>query len=410
MNEAAGLPALTAAQAAARLGVKPATLYAYVSRGLLDRRRTAAGSVFDPLVVEAFARSRRRTSPAATDASGGHSPGTPLMAIDHDIALLEDDRLYYRGRPADELAETERFETVAWWLWTGSWDPDRRFRPSSVGEPAARRVGRRLPRGMPLRLQLQAQVPVLAATDPLRHDLSPAAVARTGAELIGGCVAALPLLGREPATDASLAEQLWPRLTARPAQAADSQLINTALVLLVDHDLAASTLAARAAASARANPYAVVLCGLGALDSALHGNAGRAAYAIIDRVLAGESAQQAITTSVIDYGTVPGFGHRVYRNADPRHEHLIGRLRAARPDDAAIAAADLLSDAVLARMPTFPNVDFALATLSHTLGLVPDATEVIFALARCAGWLAHALAEYGEPPLRLRPEGRYIGP
>ena len=188
------------------------------------------------------------------------------------------------------------------------------------------------------------------------------------------------------------------------------ELINAALVLLVDHDLAASTLAVRAAASARANPYAVVCCGLGALDSALHGNAGRAAYAMLGRVLAGQSAEQAIAASVIEFGTVPGFGHRVYRSADPRHEHLIQRLRSARPNDAAIAAADRLSAAVVTRMSTFPNVDFALATLSHTLGLVPDATEVIFALARCAGWLAHALAEYGEPPLRLRPEGRYTGP
>jgi citrate synthase len=263
---------------------------------------------------------------------------------------------------------------------------------------------------MPLRLQLQAQVPVLAATDPLRHDLSPAAVARMGAELIGGCVAALPLLGEEPAADSSVADRLWPRLTARPAEAVDSSLLNTALVLLIDHDLAASTLAARAAASARANPYAVVSCGLGALDSALHGNAGRAAYAMIDRVIGGESPEQAISTAVIEYGAVPGFGHRVYRRTDPRHDHLIERLRAAHPVDPVASAAGDLAALVRARMPTFPNIDFALATLSHTLGLVPDATEVIFALARCAGWLAHALAEYGEPPLRLRPEGRYTGP
>ena len=410
MDETAGLPALTAAQAAARLGVKPETLYAYVSRGLLTRRRTPTGSLFDPLAVEAFARSRRPTMRPDAALTSGHSPGSPLMTIDHDIALLEDDRLYYRGRPADELADSAGFETVAWWLWTGDWDPDRRFAASPAGEIATATARPALPPGMSLRLQLQAQVPVLAATDPLRHDLSPAAVSRMGAEVIAGCVAALPLLGPEPATDPSLADRLWPRLSGRSPAPADAQLLNTALVLLVDHDLAASTLAVRAAASARANPYAVVSCGLGALDSALHGNAGRAAYAMIDRVLAGESAEQAISTSVIEYGTVPGFGHRVYRHADPRHDHLLDRLHDAHPDDAAASAADHLASVVRERMPTFPNVDFALATLSHTLGLVPDATEVVFALARCAGWLAHALAEYGEPPLRLRPEGRYTGP
>ena len=143
------LPALTAAQAAARLGVKPATLYAYVSRGLLTRTRTAGGSLFDPLEVEAFARSRRPTSRPAADAADGHSPGTPLMAIDHDIALLEDDRLYFRGRPADELADSAGFETVAWWLWTrdlaarSALPADRRRRgrdPPRSARPADRDV------------------------------------------------------------------------------------------------------------------------------------------------------------------------------------------------------------------------------------------------------------------------------
>ena len=100
------VPDLTAAEAAARLGIKPETLYAYVSRGLLTRRRDGAGSWFDPLDIEEFARRRRpaaRSTPSAR--SGGHPVGTPIMTIEHDIALLEDDRLSFRGRGAAELAD-----------------------------------------------------------------------------------------------------------------------------------------------------------------------------------------------------------------------------------------------------------------------------------------------------------------
>ena len=412
----ARVPDLTAAEAAARLGIKPETLYAYVSRGLLTRRRDQAGSWFDPLDIEEFARRRRPSARSAPSArTGGHPAGTPIMTIEHDIALLEDDQLSFRGRGAADLADSASFETVCWWLWTTAWEPERRFRGSSDGGVAATKVNAALPTSMSLRERMQTLVPVLAATDPLRSDLSAASVARMGTEIIGGVVDALPPRRPEPVGD-RLAGRLWARLSPRPAEndvvPADQAvpLIDSALVLLVDHDLAASTLAARAAASARANPYAVVCCGLGALDSALHGNAGRYAYRMIADRLDGRTATEAVAGAVATYGRVPGFGHRVYRRADPRWELLTERLRRLQPDAPALTAADDVVATVRHRIRIFPNVDLALAVLAHTLGLEPAATELVFAVARCGGWIAHALGEYGEPALRLRPEGRYVGP
>src|SRR6478735_9431889 len=114
INIMSDLPRLTAAEAAARLGVKPESLYAYVSRGLLSRERDAAGSSFDPLEVEAFAR-RRRRSPSA--APGSPAPGTPLMVLDTGLAHIEDDELHYRERSAARLARGSSFEEVVTWLW-----------------------------------------------------------------------------------------------------------------------------------------------------------------------------------------------------------------------------------------------------------------------------------------------------
>jgi citrate synthase len=408
------LPRLTTAQAAARLGIKIETLYAYVSRGRLTRRRGPDGSTFDPLEVESFAR-MRRSSDRPPQHVQGHAAGTPLMAIDQDITLLEDDRLYFRGREAGELARSATFDQVCWWLWTREWQPGVVLEASPSTAEAVGALPAALTRRLSLCERMQLAVTLMAAADPLRHDLSVPSVARMAGELIAGVVLALPAHARTPraaarADDASIAARLWSRLSSRRPTPTDVALLNAALVLLVDHDLAASTLAVRAAASARAHPYAVVSCGLGALDSALHGNVSRAAATMLRRRIDGEPADRVVAEAVIDHGTVPGFGHRVYRAEDPRWTIVAEMIERARPDAAAPRAAADLCGVVARRARTFPNVDLALAVLAETLELRPDATELIFALARVGGWITHALAEYAEPPLRLRPEGRYVGP
>lgn len=408
------LPRLTAEQTADRLGVKLETLYAYVARGRLNRERTAAGSTFDPLEVERFAASRRR-SPATAPV---RSDGRPLMVIETDFALIEDAELSYRGRPAAELAR-EPFETVARWALTGRWEDDARFR-AGPGLAAARRVAAALPPSAGDRDRQLVAVTALAAADPVRTSLDPATVAGAAERVVAGMAAVLPertgtdgsppgaTASREPGVPPSLAAVLWSRLAPRPPFPAALDTLNAALVLLLDHDLAVSTLAARAAASARATPYAVVVAGLGALDSPLHGNASRAAYRMLARVAAGEEPIRVVADAVVGgRGPIPGFGQPLYPAGDPRARILLGML--ARDPDAAsvLSAVDGLAGVLRERMGTEPNVDLALAALALTGGMNDDAGEVVFATARSVGWIVHALAEYRQAPLRLRPVGRY---
>lgn len=402
-SERGGLPRLTAEQTAERLGIKLETLYAYVARGLLDRTRTAAGSTFDPLEVEAFAAARRRT--AAPTAA--RSEGRPLMVIETDFALIDDGELFYRGRPAAELAH-EPFEAVARWALSGQWDPAAQF-AAGPGLESARRVADALPPGAGDRDRQLVAVTALAAADPLRTSLDPEAVAGAAERLIAGMVEVLPVRSSPVAT--TLAAELWSRLTPRPPSPQLLRTLDAALVLLLDHDLAVSTLAARAAASARATPYAVVVAGLGALDSPLHGNASRAAQRMLARVAAGEQPSRVVADAVADgRGPVPGFGQPLYPAGDPRARILLGMLA----DDPAGAPVVEAVDAVAAllhdRTGTAPNSDLALAALALAGGMADDAGEVIFATARTAGWIVHALAEYRERPLRLRPVGRYTAP
>ncbi|WP_235007975.1 citrate/2-methylcitrate synthase [Microbacterium timonense] len=397
INMAADLPRLTAVQAAARLGVKPESLYAYVSRGLLTRERDAAGSWFDPLEVEAFARRRRRQP----DAPSRGPVGTPLMVLDTSLAHVDDDELYYRERPVARLAREHSFEEVLSWLWD--------VRTVAACDPGDVRVARAamtaLGPSADLLDRLAVGITALAATDPLRHDPSPTQLPRIGSRLVTGLPAALT--DRDPR---GVAENLWHALTSQH-HPDGVRLLDAALVLTVDHDLAVSTLAARVAASARASGYAVVSAALGAFDAPLHGTASRAAAAMLRTVVAGDSPAAAMARAIRDGGRgIPGFGQSMYAGGDMRARVLLDMLREAPAGADIIAAADAVSDEVARRAGIRPNLDLALGALTLWSGMPDDAGAVIFAIGRIGGWIGHAIEEYDERPMRLRPRGRYVGP
>jgi citrate synthase len=396
-------------EAAHRLGVKPATLYAYVSRGVLVRRRSADGhSLFDPAEVERLARRGRPRRTA----------GTAELVIESAITTLGEDRPFYRGRDAFDLADRCTLEEVAAWVWTG--DPAAIEPGNRAGRPAAdwRAAGHAVAAGRAAQAALPADVlplerlqvitPALAASDPLRLTLDPAAVIDIGQTLIAGMVECLPDIG--PPGDANpISSRLWGKLTGVPAEPALVDALRAALVLVVDHELAASTLAARVAASVRADPYAVVSAALGVTGGALHGGASLAAEAMLAEAADPSQARFVMGQRLRRGERIPGFGHPIYKAGDGRATALLDHIRAAAPDHARLAVADaMLAEAQRRRLPA-ANVDFALAVLGGVTGMVTGAGEALFAVARTVGWLAHAMEEYARPtPLRLR--ASYTGP
>ncbi|MGW6783980.1 citrate/2-methylcitrate synthase, partial [Streptomyces sp. NPDC054987] len=216
--------------------------------------------------------------------------------------------------------------------------------------------------------------------------------------------------GPAPVGDELIAHRLWPRLTPREPDRDALAVLDLALALLVDHDLAASTLAVRVAASARAHPYAAVSAGLGALEGPLHGAAGRLAHRMLVEVLEQGGAAPVVAEYLRAGRRVPGLGHRLYQGEDPRAGALFARLEGLEQAAPALAAAREVA-AVTARQGGLdPNVDLALAVLTVSCGMAAEAGETVFAVARTAGWIAHALEEYQERPLRMRPSGQYHGP
>jgi len=412
---------LTTAEVARRLDVQTATVYAYVSRGLLTNVGGRRASRFAQDEVERLVRRGRE----------GRRPSGAIERINTAITLLSDDGPAYRGRPVGELLGSSA-EAVAHLLWTGALGPGEPFRASAELVDAAAGAAGALPPSARLVDRLRVAVAAASAVDPLRHDLDPAAVVRraetilalavdvlaetTGSER-GHPAAAQSEQGHPAAAQSerghpapaavpggTLAARLWPALAGRRATPEQERLLNAVLIVLADHDLAVSTLAARVAASARANPYAVVSAGLGALDGPQHGAASTLAHRFLAEALTdpvGALAERLRTGSPL-----PGFGHRVYRTRDPRTALVLDLLG----DGPVRAALDAVAAPLAGRPDGFPNVDLALAAVVHAHDLRPDAGEAIFAVARTVGWIAHAVEEYAEPGLRFRAEGVYTGP
>ncbi|MCY1143483.1 citrate synthase family protein [Actinoplanes sp. Pm04-4] len=396
-------PLLTTLEVARILGVRPATVYAYVSRGLLSSHRNASGkgSLFDRAEVDMFLAARKQ-------------PTVP--GIQTGITLIRGGKLLYRGHDAIQLASVASFEEIVSLLWTGE-----RAYVDLPSDDTQRRLAEAVAAPLPAIARhtdrLRVAVAALAASDPLRFDTTPAAVTSTARALIGTMVDALPRAtrragratgpkSRKAVPTAPVAQRLWPRLTTRDATPGDHNVLNAALVLLADHDIAASTLAARVAASTRAHPYSVVGAGLAALDGPLHGAASGLAYPLLAESMSRPDPIGTIADKLRSGEPIPGFGHRLYPDGDPRATALLDIMG----DTRARSAAERLAEIMRTRSGLRPNIDIALAALTLEYDMPAEAGETVFAIARTAGWIAHALEEYNDRPLRFRPSGEYVTP
>jgi citrate synthase len=378
---------LTTEEAARRLGVKVPTLYAYVSRGLLESHRDpkGRGSLFDLSDVEAL----------ATRSRGGRQTATRLATITTAVTQLHQELgPLYRGQRATDLAARASFEEVAELLWeTGT----------EGGDWAAPELG-------PCPLvhtfdRMRWALVVCGATDPLRSDLRPAAVARAARRSAAALVAAV---GEGPNDDrdrhASIAARLGARLTATPGAVPD-EAVNAALILLADHELATSTMAVRVAASVRADPYDALLAGLATLAGPLHGGASQMAYELLV-VAERDGVARALNDALREQRRLPGFGHTVYRSGDPRFIALLALAEPLLREDQRAVLHEVVALAAAHDVP-LPNCDLALAALSWGTGMPPDSGRTIFAVARVAGWAAHYLEELTERPVRFRARAVY---
>lgn len=398
---------LTADEAAAHLGVKAATLYAYVSRGLVERHRGPDGR--SRFRLEDLDRLARRGRP--------DRGSSPELRIESALTAIEAGEIFYRGEELLSLAERRTFEEVAEFLWTGTFSEVEPWLAETRALQAASRVQAALPSTtLPLD-RVRVTAAALGALDPLRFDTGEAAVVVTGRRLVATLVDSLPrrsadvrplVVRQERPFSGSIAARLWAGLSERPPAGGALEALNAALVLVADHELSVSTLAARMAASISADPCAVVSVGLSALGGAMQAVASLAVEDLLAEVASPRQAAARIGERLRRGDRLPGFGHRLYPDGDPRAPLLLDLIRDCWTGDRRLDSVEAVIQATGDRGLPRPNVDFMLAALAHLAGMTRGASEAVFGVARSAGWLAHALEEYRRGT-SIRPRAIYVG-
>jgi citrate synthase len=384
---------LTADEAIELLKIRRQTLYAYVSRGLI-RSNGQEGDPHRRLYraddVNALLGRKRRGRTPARAAQTALDWGLPVL--DSALTLVEDGRLYYRGRDAVTLAEDgATLEDVARLMW-GAADADPFAAEQPPVDPLWREamprcaVGSAVSRCLTL-LPLAASVDTpVWPSDIGRKQVAAASIVRS---------VAAALVAREP-DSRPVHETL---AAAWKLNASGAATIRAALVLCADHELNASTFTVRCVASTGASLGAAVEAGLAALSGPLHGGSWiwiAALFREVERMGASQAVAEWLRRGEQH---LPGFGHPLYPDGDPRTVAILARLNH-RP---------ALAEAVAATGGPPPNLDYALLAMQRELELPEDAPFIIFAAGRTVGWLAHALEQQATGSL-LRPRARYVGP
>jgi citrate synthase len=351
-----------------------------------------------------------------------------VVAAESGICFIDGDAgiLSYQGYNIHTLAENAVFEEVIYLLWHA-----RLPKQAELDELKARLVEfrpipqqvvdylRTVPEGTPMDV-LRTAVSMLSLYDPLVRDTTPEANLTKAQKLMAQTATIVTTFHRlrtgQPVIEGdpklSFAGNFLYTLTGKRPDDVMERTFDVALTLHADHELNASTFAARVTAATLSDIYSAVTSGLGALKGPLHGGANEDVIRMLLSVEADtektvELARDRLSRKI----KIPGFGHRVYRTEDPRATHLrkfseeVGRRTGHL--DLYLASSELEKN-VKAVKGLNPNVDFYSASTYYSLGIPIDLFTPIFAVSRMSGWTAHVLEQYRNNRL-IRPRADYIG-
>jgi len=388
---------LSAREASAELAISPATLYAYVSRGLIRSEPAPDTRSHRYRADDVRALKERRTP--ALEQKTFRSFDAEVPVLDSAVATITEAGPIYRGVNCVELAERDTLEHAATLLWdVTATDPFAADNLPDVSEEM-RIISAAARRAAPIDRSI-AVLALATNADPAAFNRAPEGRALTGARIVRLVVATM--LNAEPCAEPLHVQiaQAW-----APGHKHAPDLIRRALVLLADHELNASTFTVRCAASTGLNLYDAVIAGLAALKGPQHGGASVLASQLVKNLIDRDVAP-VIRERVALGERFAGFGHGVYRRGDPRAMSLLEALtRAGAPRKFTREVPERIAEAT----GEFVNIDYALAVLVHSLRLPPGSELALFAMARCVGWIAHASEQLQHGRL-IRPRARYVGP
>ena len=354
-----------------------------------------------------------------------------VIAASSAICYLDGNRgvLAYYGYDIHDLARGASFEEVCYLLWHGRLPTRAELGDLQSQLAAARplpestlRLMKQLPAsdGMDM---LRTLTSALGQYDPEANDNAPQANERKAVRLTAQLASLVATYGRLQAGGGAIqpdpalghAANFLYMLTGQRPSALSTRAFDVALVLHADHELNASTFAARVAAATLTDLYSATVAAIGTLKGPLHGGANAEVMKMLIEIgpeAAPERVDEAIRGKLARKIKIPGFGHRVYRTEDPRATHLrrMSKELGERAGNTRwYEMSQRIEHLVTGEKKLYPNVDFYSASTYYTLGIPIDLFTPIFAVSRVSGWTAHCLEQYRNNRL-IRPRTDYIGP
>lgn len=400
---------LSAKEAAKMLDISVSTLYAYVSRGLIRSEQTSEGKrqkrYYAEDVEKLLARKDGRRNPESLAKDALHW-GAPVM--DSAITLIDNGKLYYRGHDVQSLAKQNTVEEVASLIWLDNMAEAKNLFDHDVYISAQKYEMMLLHMEMdgaeltPIQ-ELLTFLPSASADDMSAYDLRPAVVAQTGARIMRLMVS---VAAGDVPENISIPEMLqygW-----CPDDEKSIPVMNAALIVTADHELNASSFSARVVASAGATPYATVIGGLSALQGVKHGGYTERVEALFNEADSPDKIRDVMRARLRRGDDIPGFGHKLYADADPRAEVLFEILSEYYGDTAEFQLIKKAVDVADDLIGEFPGIDTLLVAVARVLKLPPGSALALFALGRTIGWIGHAIEQY-ETNRLIRPRARYTG-
>ncbi|HEX2910763.1 MAG TPA: citrate synthase [Chloroflexia bacterium] len=376
--------------------------------------------------VEKLDKSVTQTAESAK-ADKGSKGLEGVVALESSISSIIGSELTYRGITIDELAENASYEEVVYLLWYGKL-PNRKeldefnsqLRSSASLPPQVLEQLKSYPTDVHPMDLLRTAVSALALYDPDTADMSKEANSRKAIRLTAQIPIIVTAIGRlregkepvAPRNDLSVAANFVYMLNGEEPDEVAVKAIDTALVLHADHELNASTFSARSTVSTLADMHSGIVSAIGTLKGPLHGGANEAVMRMLLKIGSMDNVDQFIDDALNNKQKIMGFGHRVYKNGDPRAKFLkkmskaLGELKG---ETKWYEMSTRIDDVVVREKGLLPNVDFYSASVYYSLGIPIELFTPVFATSRISGWLAHIMEQYADNRL-IRPRAEYVGP
>jgi len=350
-----------------------------------------------------------------------------VVACTTSVSSIKDATLTYRGYTIEDLAESAKFEEVVWLLWNNEKPTD------SQTFEIAKVLNEKMPlsneeleflKGLPVKdvhpmAWLRSAVSALSLWDPKAQSDDETDRKEVASNIMAKMPSLVAFFHRkregkdfvQPKPSKSMAWNfLWMMKGEEPIDE-EVKVMDTCLTLHADHELNCSAFSTKVTASSLSDIYSAITSGIGALKGPLHGGANEQVMRMLLDIDSLEGAQEWVTKALADKVKIMGFGHRVYKNGDPRAKILRGmseELSKKTGNEKWYQMSKVIEDTVVSEKGLLPNVDFYSATVYYSMGIPLDLYTTIFAVSRTSGWLAHIFEQYSNNRI-YRPRGEWVG-